>query len=167
MRKRYQKGIDSPLLVTVKRRAEECDPPPFVPLRCRREGQGQRGGPAQTQTAQEVLQRQKGWLQTPPHPPFQAPTRSRSPPIGSGCDPGIPLHLPPLPAFLLRGSESSCTLRRASLKTSRLCSTSLSLRTASQEIWANNSLNSLKFALPKFWVLTPLFARPTFLEITN
>jgi len=36
---------------------------------------------------------------------------------------------------------------------------------ASQETSANNSLNSLKFDLPKFRVLTPLFARPTFLEI--
>ena len=92
-RKRYQKGIDSPFLVTVcrERRAEECDPPPFIPWHCWREGQGQRGGPAQTQTAQEVLQRQKGWLQTTPAP-FQAPTHSCSPPIGSGCDLGIPLR---------------------------------------------------------------------------
>ena len=75
--------------------------------------------------------------------------------------------LPPLPTFLFRGTESSCAFRKASLKSSQLSSTSLSLGTASQGIWANNSLNSLKFALPKFRVLTPLFARPTFLEITN
>ena len=29
----------------------------------------------------------------PPPPPFQAPTHSCSPPIGSGCDPGIPLQI--------------------------------------------------------------------------
>ena len=57
-----------------------------------REKDGGKGGPAQTQIAQEVLWRQKGWLQTTP--PLQAPTHSRSPPIGSGCDLGIPLHPP-------------------------------------------------------------------------
>ena len=35
-------------------------------------------GEKQTWIAQEVLQRWKGWLQTPPAPPpLQAPTRSR------------------------------------------------------------------------------------------
>ena len=75
--------------------------------------------------------------------------------------------VPPLPAFLFRGTESSCALRKASLKSSQLSSTSLSLRTASHGILANNSLNSLKFTLPKYRVLTTLFARPTFLKITN
>ena len=75
--------------------------------------------------------------------------------------------LPPLPAFLFRGTESSCALRKASLKSSQLSLTSLSLRTASHGILANNSLNSLKFTLPKYRVLTPLFARPTWLKITN
>jgi len=41
-----------------------------------------------------------------------------------------------------------------------------------QGISSNNSLNSLKFALPKFRVLrlsvlTPLFANPVFLKIVN
>ena len=74
--------------------------------------------------------------------------------------------LPPLPAFSFRGTESSCTLRRALLKSS-LSSTSLSLRTASQRILANNSLNSLKFTIPNYRVLTPLFVRSAFLEIMN
>jgi len=51
-----------------------------------REKGGGKGEPVQTQIAQELLQRQKRWL--------QAPTHSCSPPIGSGCDLGIPLHLP-------------------------------------------------------------------------
>jgi len=45
----------------------------------------------QPQTAQEVLQRQKGWLQTnPPVPGTHMLTYS---PIGSDCDPGIPLQV--------------------------------------------------------------------------
>ena len=38
---------------------------------------GGKGGPAQTQIAQEVLRRQKGWLQTTP--PLQAPTHIAHP----------------------------------------------------------------------------------------
>jgi len=54
--------------------------------------------------------------------------------------------LPPLPAFFFRGTERTCALRKASMKSIQLSSTSLSLRTASQEILAN-SLNSLKSTL--------------------
>ena len=73
----------------------------------------------------------------------------------------------PLPAFLFWGMESSYALRKASLKSSQLCSTPLSLRTASQEISLNNSLNQAKFSLLNFRVLTPLFAMPTYLKMTN
>jgi len=69
---------------------------------------------------------------------------------------------PSLPVFLVWGMEITCALRKASSKSSQLCSTPLSLRTASQEISSSNSLNSLKFT-----VLTQLFARLTFLKITN
>jgi len=50
-------------------------------------------GTVQTQIAQEVLQRQKGWLQ--PASLLQAATHSHSSPIGSGCDLRIPLHSTP------------------------------------------------------------------------
>ena len=75
--------------------------------------------------------------------------------------------LPPLPAFIFREKESSWALRKASFKSSQLSSASLSLRTASQGILANNSLFFLNFALLKFRVRTLLYARPTFLEITT
>jgi len=43
----------------------------------------------------------------------------------------------------------------------------MTLRTASEEISSNNSLNSPKFTILKFRVLTLLFSRPTFLKTTN
>ena len=69
--------------------------------------------------------------------------------------------------FLCWVMESSCTLRKVYLKSCQLCLTPTSLRTASQGISSNNSLKSWNFVLLKFRVLTPLFARPTFLEILN
>ena len=61
-----------------------------------REKGGGEGRPVQTQIAQEVSWRQKGCLQITPLPLLlQAPTHSRSPPIGSGCDLGIPLYSTP------------------------------------------------------------------------
>jgi len=71
--------------------------------------------------------------------------------------------LPPRPAFLFY----SYTLRKASLKSSHLYSTPLSLRTPSQEISYKSYLNYLKFILLKFKILTLLFTRLIFLEITN
>ena len=63
--------------------------------------------------------------------------------------------------------ESSCALRKVSLKGFQLYSIPVSLRTVSQETLSNNSWHILKFTLLKFWVLTPLFARPVFLEIMS
>lgn len=67
---------------------------------------------------------------------------------------------------VLGDRELLCS-RKGILRSSQLCSTSLYPRTASQEILSNNYLNSLKFDLTNFRVLTQLFARPTFLKITN
>jgi len=71
----------------------------------------------------------------------------------------LPSHasfLPPLLDFLSWRLESSCTLRKVSLKSCHLCSVPLSLRTTSQGISPNYSLSTLKFALLKFRVLTAL-----------
>jgi len=75
--------------------------------------------------------------------------------------------LPHLSNFLFWGKESSWALGKASLKCCQFCSVPLSLRTVSQGISYNSSLNSLIFVLLKFMDLTPLFARLTFLEITS
>ncbi|KAK4828851.1 hypothetical protein QYF61_000908, partial [Mycteria americana] len=57
---------------------------------------------------------------------------------------------PSLPDFLHLGTESSCALWKASLKTCQLCSPPLSLRTISQGVLLTNSLKSWKFAFLKF-----------------
>lgn len=62
--------------------------------------------------------------------------------------------LPLLLVFLYWGTESCCIFRMASLMGYQLCSGSLHLRRASQEISFSDSLNSLKFVLLKFRVLT-------------
>ena len=64
--------------------------------------------------------------------------------------------LPPVLSFLCWGMESSCALRKASLNCCQFCSIPLFLRTVSQGISSNNSLNSQKFTLLKFRVLTLL-----------
>ncbi|KAK4813629.1 hypothetical protein QYF61_014389, partial [Mycteria americana] len=74
---------------------------------------------------------------------------------------------PSLPDFLHLGTESSCTLWKASLKICQLCSAPLSLRTISQGILLNNSLKSWKFAFLKFGVLTILLACPISLRTVN
>lgn len=74
--------------------------------------------------------------------------------------------LPSLPEFFCWRIWSSCTLRKACLKSYCLCSTPLSLRTSSQAISLSNPLNSLKFSLLKFRILTLLFDS-TILKITN
>lgn len=60
-----------------------------------------------------------------------------------------PWWFPAFSVFLCSGAESSCILRKVSLKSMQLCSTTLCLGTASQEISSNNSLNNLKFTLQK------------------
>jgi len=72
--------------------------------------------------------------------------------------------LPFLLDFINWGMESSCELRKASLKCCQFCSIPLSLRTASQGISSKNNLN---FSLLKLRILTLLFSRPIFLKITN
>lgn len=54
-----------------------------------------------------------------------------------------------LPDFLYLASESSCALRKMSLKSSRLFSAPLSQSAASQGIPSAASLDNRKFALPK------------------
>ena len=70
--KRYQKGINSPLPVTVWRKgqAEECDPPPFVPLRCWREGRGERGTRADSDCTGSIAETEGV---APDHPPCSRP----------------------------------------------------------------------------------------------
>lgn len=63
--------------------------------------------------------------------------------------------------------ENSSALRKVSLKTCQLCSISLSLRIFSQGISSNDSLYSQTSALLKFKVLSQLFPRFIFFEITN
>ena len=63
--------------------------------------------------------------------------------------------------------ESSCTLRKSSLKSNQLCSTPLSLKRTSQQISSNNFLISLNFTLLKFSVLIPLFARITLITFVE
>lgn len=75
--------------------------------------------------------------------------------------------LPSLLDFFCWVSESSYALRKEFLKSCRLCSVPVSLRTVSQGIPSSNSLNKQKWSLLQFRVLTLLFARPTFLRIMN
>jgi len=72
-----------------------------------------------------------------------------------------------LSAFLFWGLKSSCTLRKAFLKSRQLCFTPLPLKSSFQEVLFNMFLNNLNFAVLKVRILTPLFARPTFLKIMN
>ncbi|KAK4830334.1 LOW QUALITY PROTEIN: hypothetical protein QYF61_010098 [Mycteria americana] len=74
---------------------------------------------------------------------------------------------PSLPDFLHLGTESSCTLWKASLKICQLCSASLSVRTISQGVLLTNSLKSWNFAFLKFRVLTVLLACPLSLRTVN
>lgn len=74
---------------------------------------------------------------------------------------------PPLVDFVYRGMESFCTLRKATLKCCQLCSVPLFLRTVFQGFLSNNSLNSPKFGLLKFRILTLLFTRSTSFEMTK
>lgn len=69
--------------------------------------------------------------------------------------------------FLNIRMEGSCSLRKVSLKSCQLLSATLSLRTVFQGILPTNSLSSWNSTLPKFRVLTLLFARPVFLKIPN
>ena len=57
--------------------------------------------------------------------------------------------LPSLPDFPHLDLESSCALRKASLKICQLCSTPLSWRTDSQGVLLTNSLKSWKMAFLK------------------
>mgnify|MGYP001855354442 CR=1 FL=1 len=68
--------------------------------------------------------------------------------------------LPPLLDFLWLGMESTYSLRKVSLKSCQLCSVPMPLRTASQGIPYNNSLNSQKLAPLRFRALTLLFTWP-------
>jgi len=74
---------------------------------------------------------------------------------------------PPLLSFFCWGIESSCAVRRLSLKSCQLCYVPVPSRTLSQEIPPCSSLSSQNFALLKFRVLTLLFATPALLQITN
>ncbi|KAK4817048.1 hypothetical protein QYF61_026356 [Mycteria americana] len=74
---------------------------------------------------------------------------------------------PSFPDFLHLGTESSCTLWKASLKICRLCSAPLSLRTISQGVLLTNSLKSWKFAFLKFRVLTIILTCPISLRTVN
>jgi len=67
------------------------------------------------------------------------------------------------------GDRELLCSQKGILKSSQLCSTPLYPRsaTATQEILSNDYLKSLNLDLTNFRVLTPLFARPMFLEITN
>lgn len=76
-------------------------------------------------------------------------------------------YLPPPHVFLHLGTETSCALRKAYLKSWQFCSAPLFLRTAFQRASSSSSLHSLKFAFLKFRILTLLFTRPIFLKITN
>ena len=109
-RKRYQKGVNSPFPVTVwrKGRAEECDPPPFVPSCCQREEVGAMGDPHRLRLHRKYCGDRRGGSRLPP--PLQAPTYSCSLPIGSGCDLEIPLQVPsrhPLLCLFLPSSPVS------------------------------------------------------------
>ncbi|KAK4829553.1 hypothetical protein QYF61_005222 [Mycteria americana] len=73
---------------------------------------------------------------------------------------------PSLPDFLHLGTESSCTLWKASLKLCQLCSAPLSLRTVSQGVLLN-SLKTWNFAFLKFSVLTIFLACATSLRTVN
>ena len=73
----------------------------------------------------------------------------------------------PLLNFSYWRMETSCALRKVPLKNCQLCFTPLFLRTVPQEISSSNSLNNWNFTLLEFRMLTLLFARPVFLEITN
>ena len=54
-------------------------------------GRGKEGDPCRLRLHRKYCRDRRGGSRPPPQ--LQAPTHSCSPPIGSGCDPGIPLHL--------------------------------------------------------------------------
>lgn len=69
--------------------------------------------------------------------------------------------------FLMLGNGEHLFSWMMTLKSCQFCCFPLSLRTVSQGISSDYYLNRWSFALLKFRVLTLLFTRPIFLDITN
>ena len=88
---KISKGTDSPLPLTVRR--DELRNV-FLPRSYRRALErrvgAKRGTRADTDCTGSIAETEG--VAPDHHPPFQALTHSHSPPIGSGCDPGIPLQ---------------------------------------------------------------------------
>lgn len=62
------------------------------------------------------------------------------------------VFLPLLLVILCWGMESCFAFRKVSLKSFQFCSVPMSIRTDSQRIWSNNSLNNKKLIISKSWV---------------